>query len=244
MLPKQNLVYAENDNPAWNAPAGTQYARNYKPNIIMTFSEKTGKQTFFVKTKSSIDNSPAGHKRMALFGGTQAMIAGIKKNPNLTADLYDEYVKVKDQYKSFNSWLAKWIRYGLSVKLATLDLGTVSMKNPWVSGGTGTEVVVNPESLRKFASELCPASIVIDGKVIAYAPSASMTMKQFVDGDFNAGELVIKTLETSSGEEIGNVLFYKNEVVYRQNGSGDDIYVWGSDVLSTLTDLTMTPPNA
>lgn len=69
----RKLKYNDNMNPAWDAPDGQQYARNYKPRYVGIFHARTGKTTFSVKEKSATNLNATSRRRMAAMGGTCAM---------------------------------------------------------------------------------------------------------------------------------------------------------------------------
>lgn len=235
---KQALVYAENDNPAWDAPHSRQYARNFKPQMNLRYDAKSGKTSFTIQTKASVDNTELGRLRMARFGGMQAIVNGIKKNPTLLATIYDRYATVKDNFKSFDSYLAKAAAKAVKEKNATVNYtgypvsgSVVKVNNPWVAGGTGTDVTVSDEVLAKFAMYLCPTLISVDGKNVA-ASSGGLTTNfgPFVESKFNNGDFAV----VGSDELIE----YKGAQLYTASGS---------EVTSAQTigapGYTTTPPN-
>lgn len=71
MSGKQTLVYAQNDNPAYDAPEGRQYARNYKPRYIGYRRAKDGAVYFGVKRKSATKVDAASKITMAALGTIQ-----------------------------------------------------------------------------------------------------------------------------------------------------------------------------
>lgn len=236
MLPKQKLVYAENDNPVWNAPEGKQFARNYKPNIVMRYSDKAEKQTFFIKTKSSVDNTELGRLRMARFGGAQAIVNAIKKNPTLLASIYERYATVKDNFKSFDSYLAKAAAKAVKEKSATVNYtgypvsgSVVKVHNPWVEGGTGTYITISMDVLVKFAPYLCNLSVTVDGKAFWYTAESGQqktALTDFYPNDFGTAGAGYMTFH-------GEFLYYV--------ASGQKVDDAGD---FTTTALTINEPNA
>lgn len=71
MSGKQTLVYALNNNPAYDAPEGLQYARNYKPRYIGFRRAKDGAVYFGVKRKSATKVDAASKITMAALGTIQ-----------------------------------------------------------------------------------------------------------------------------------------------------------------------------
>lgn len=227
---KQDLVYNDNRNPLWNAPVGKQAALNFKPQMVVSYNSKTGKQSFRIQTHASADNTEPARLRMALFGATVACVSAAMHNPTLLSNLYDAYKTVQDQYKSFRSWLSIWMRVGLSNKSATITIGQgVNIKNPWVAGGTGTDLTISDEVLLKFAPYLCPASCVVDGKIAASVPSANMPFSTFENSAFNNGDFTMDE----------DTVLYQGHTLYREDG--EEIAMSSDKVAGTYT---LIPANA
>lgn len=71
---RQTLRYAKNNNPAWDAPEGQQYAKNYKPRFVASVRAKDGLQTFSTKTKSAVRLDKVSRRRMAAMAFSQAFL--------------------------------------------------------------------------------------------------------------------------------------------------------------------------
>lgn len=247
---KQKLVYAENDNPAWEAPHSRQYARNFKPQMNLRYNASTGKTSFTIQTKSAVDNTEAGRLRLALFGGSQAVQNAIKKNPTLLAQAYEAYAEVRDYFKSFDSFLVKEIRKGLKTKAASILLGNstgsgIYVNNPWVAGGTGTDVTISAEVMRKFATYLCPIVFSVDGnkygvpdKHLSYiCLNTDIPLKKEWYRKFNDGSFTLL--------EGGSMLPEEDEILYK----GANIYKGSTKCLGSFEvangdTLSTTAPNA
>lgn len=247
---KQALVYNNNRNPIWDAPVGKQAALNFKPQMVVSYNSKTGKQSFRIQTHSTTDNTEPARLRMALFGATIACVTAATHNPVLLSALYDAYKTVEDEYKSFKSWLSIWMRLGLKNKSATITIGQgVNIKNPWVGGGTGTELTISDEILIKFAPYLCNGIIVVDGVTLGAVPIGGLE-EHLWEELANRSSLFYKqkqfegfgTRETehSPEEEFEEIMTYK----------GNDLYK-GSSLLRAYDSLdagvnaaTTTAPNA
>lgn len=80
MSGSQTLVYAENDNPAYEAPDGRQYARNYKPRYIGFRRAKDGAVYFGVKRKSATKVDRAAKITMAALGTIQDLKNTFKRD--------------------------------------------------------------------------------------------------------------------------------------------------------------------
>lgn len=164
----QDLKYAEHMNPAFDAPDGRQYAKNYQPRYIGAKRAATGLKYFNAKTKSASNISDASKLNMALLGGTQAIYAAIIHNAEF-------YTKVKTCYswytehgvtKTLRQWILERIRQRLSLKAATIvftgGTGTPATvaNNPWGTGGGGTSLDINQDTLVKFWLQLAPNGII------------------------------------------------------------------------------------
>lgn len=250
---KQALVYAENDNPAWEAPHTRQYARNFKPQMNLRYDAASGKTSFTIQTKSAVDNTEAGRLRLALFGGSQAVKNAIKKNPTLLAQAYEAYVEVRAYFISFDSFIAKEVYKGLKTKAASILLGNstgdgIYVNNPWVAGGTGTNVTISNDILLKFAQYLCVVVLKINGKSLV---SKVLNLEQpgyrwgtVIDGIIDgAGEIKKDEMSlderTIEGETV-NVVIYSGEDVY----SSDGTLQTEDDSAESGAIYTTTPPNA
>lgn len=75
---KQDLRYAENDNKAFDAPDGRQYARNYQTRYVGAKRASDGLKIFQVKTKAATNLSALTRKNMSVLGGTGAIIGAAK----------------------------------------------------------------------------------------------------------------------------------------------------------------------
>lgn len=163
----QTLHYAENDNPAYDAPLGRNYARDYRPSFIGAKVAKSGKKYFAVKTKSATTISTRSKKAMAVLGGTGAVIAAILVDAARKAALEGirewlvEHGQL-DSNVSLRKYMSDIIMPALRAKNATIRFaagtGTtpVEVNNPWVSGGSATDITafIKDEILVKFTKEL------------------------------------------------------------------------------------------
>lgn len=85
---EQTLVYAQNNNPAYEAPNGTQYARNYQGRYIGSKVSKSGLKYFAVKTKSATVLNADTRLTM----GTLAAVAAIRSA--LMKDHASDYAQI------------------------------------------------------------------------------------------------------------------------------------------------------
>ena len=169
----QDLLYAENDNKAYESPVGSRnYARNYQPRFIGAKRAANGLKYFQVRTKSAVGLSIKAKHQMALLGGAGAIIGAILANKN--SDMYRAAVysfenssAPETAKKSLRSYLTWMIQRNLERKSRHCFSGllnattTFYIANPWVTGAEASAATVNisSEVLIKFASELADPSI-------------------------------------------------------------------------------------
>lgn len=169
---KQDLLYAENDNKAYEGPVGqTNYARNYSPRFIGAKVAKSGQKYFTVRTKSANHLTAKAKHAMALLGGTGAMYAAIvaNKTSTLYQACYNQWLALTStagMTDSFRKSLSDVIRAGLASKQAhilyTGPNGAVSIDNPWRAQDTQNPNVLVPQHIIvKFWTELAsqPAAV-------------------------------------------------------------------------------------
>lgn len=171
----QKLVYALNDNPAYDAPVGSvNYARNYQPRFIGAKRAKDGLKYFSVKTKSAVNLTPAAKLHLAIFGGAAAIYNAIKKNTEVWMKLVLAYTAFTQNggTMSIRKYAIRALSRGLEAKQADLILSFGNKEcvvaNPFWgdrSSQSGDWVNITTESLIKFWGELCPAPVnfTIDG---------------------------------------------------------------------------------
>lgn len=94
----QTLLYAENDNPAYEAPDGRQYARNYRPSFIGAKRSSDGLKYFSVRTKSAVNNSASSRVTQAALGAAGNMASrlfGLQQWAELAASVQQIYENAK-----------------------------------------------------------------------------------------------------------------------------------------------------
>lgn len=136
---KQNLLYADNNNPGWDAPEGKRsYARNYEPIFVGAKRAKDGKKYFQIKTRTAVTISPKVKTNMALLGASAELANVITADLRIFPDLQDLYVQNHPEGWSFKRWMMKYIREGLATKSAFAfpsagALAAKFVKNPYIS---------------------------------------------------------------------------------------------------------------
>lgn len=93
---KQDLQYAENNNRAFESPAGQRnYARNYSTRFVGLKRARDGKKYYAVRKKSAFTASSAALKACALLSCARSIYGEIKKNLatyTSVQSLYNRYV--------------------------------------------------------------------------------------------------------------------------------------------------------
>ena len=168
---RQDLVYAENDNKAYEAPADQRnYARNYSPRFIGAKRSADGRKYFAVKTKTATTITAASKRAMAVLGGVGAITAAILRSETYKAACKAQMVVENEQgynWKSLRQFLDAKIRPVLTAKGATVVIAPVGgvFNNPWVDGGTGINLQIPETTLVRFWLELAnePVLFYVDG---------------------------------------------------------------------------------
>lgn len=174
--PKQTLLYAENNNPAYEAPIGRNYARNYNPIFVGAKKAASGLKYFSCKTKTATLISPTSKLRMALLGAAGAIFAVI------TAD--KESADFAKLYAWYEAKLAQGVRGSLR-KLASEHIMSevklhkqsiifttaggpaipFGLYNPWYDGMQTEGYEISSDVIVKFWNQLCsnPIKFTVDG---------------------------------------------------------------------------------
>lgn len=162
---RQVLEYQLNNNPAYEAPAGsTSYARNYTTRFIGAKRVSDGLKFFAVKTKTATTLSPAALQAMALLGGTGALVGSIlaNKSSELYANLYAQWLELRNisgYTDSFRKAISRAIRNALANKSAQITFagprgGAVNFNNPWVAEQQTPGAEISQNILVKFWAQL------------------------------------------------------------------------------------------
>lgn len=158
----QDLQYAENNNPAYEAPNGTQYARNYRTRYVGARRGKDGLVYFQVKQTTAIVLTASTRRTMAIIGVTAAIRSAL-----MSAHATDwsninrafEYLKANgllpDGQDTYNKWFSAQIKYMLVYKRATWSFTQSSISftihNPY-DLASAQALVIKPSTWVKFAS--------------------------------------------------------------------------------------------
>ena len=165
---RQDLQYAENDNPAFEAPDNKKnYARNYKPRFIGAKISASGKLYYQVKTKSCSHKTLAYRRQMSVMGGAGAIYASIlrQKSSTLFATLETAYAKLPVMIRkpSFRKWIMNNLMDVLVAKsqawTATISGTSITINNPWVSNSQTSGAEITNDVIGKFFLDLAANAI-------------------------------------------------------------------------------------
>ena len=170
----QDLRYAENDNKAYESPAGSvNYARNYRPSFIISENKKTGRAYFAVKKRSAVHMTSKAKKAMAVLGGAGALYASLvrTKSSAIYVAIYAQWLALQElgSTTSFRKWVTSIFMAGLRTKAAQFAFtgpnNTSYVNNPWVATTQTEGCTIGSHILRKFFSELAlnPIKFYVDG---------------------------------------------------------------------------------
>lgn len=124
-----------------------------------------GKKYFSLKTKTQTALNAAGRLRMAAFGGACSLARAAFKNLDLIANLQTIFLAEHNAGRANQSSPTRWLQTKvypmLKNKTASVTLQgggvTVTIDNPWVAGGSGTDVTIPQDVKTKFSSALSAA---------------------------------------------------------------------------------------
>lgn len=165
----RKLQYANNNNPAYEAPDGQQTARNYIPRFIASERKRTGQQLFSVKTKSTTVLDPASRRRMAAMAFSQAFQdAGQIRNawPLAVITQAQQIYNAAKQSDSTLTWRKFWSKpiYDMLVNrrnsmtaigLANGSTVTVTVNNPFIQNAAEPKFTIwDTENMVKFWLQL------------------------------------------------------------------------------------------
>lgn len=203
----QKLLYAENNNPAYDSPVGSvNYARNYQPRFVGAKRSANNLKYFAVRTKTAVNLTPNAKFAMALMGAAGALYSAMKKSPTVWASLVAAYVAYRGdggQY-TIRQYATRALIAGLKVKQEDLYLSygsaTLVIKNPWNTQQTTPNVQVSHGVLVKFWSELAANAIefTVDGmKGVAHSDDK---FSDVIASSYNVLSLSVKNAHVAKGD--------------------------------------------
>ena len=173
LSPRQTLVYAQDNNPAYYSPVGQRNAaRNYKTNFIGMKDNATGRTRFAVRDKYAINMTSAAKQAMALLGGTAGTLSAWLQYTDLEeAQICYEYQKsagLIPEWTTFRQfWFDKFrylIKNGVQDEyVPKSDQYDIFIANPFLMSGVMYQP--KPQTLVKFFTIFNPIgfTFTIDG---------------------------------------------------------------------------------
>lgn len=239
---KQTLLYAENDNPAWDAPVDKRsYARNYQPIFVGAKVAKSGRKYFAIKTKTAITITAAAKTRMALLAVSSEIANILDKDLRVIASLQELYAANHPVGWSYKRWMMNYIREGLSAKTAITfpgyeQLAAVFIKNPFINTTQPSSAVdiseyFKDELLVKFWPQLANDPYVFKVGDLTGIAHQDDTFQQIIGSSYN--NLGLSTAEVS---EVGT--FVKMGELWLKDE--DDQYVESRETVASYDNYTLT----
>lgn len=222
----QDLKYAQNNNPAFDAPEGkVNYARNYKPRYIGSKRGSDGLTYFSVRQRNGVKVNTQTKLAMALLGGAGALRAAILRDETVRTLIEQQYewaIEAGDTNASFSKWVFEFCYRGLQRKSAAITFyvtghGNQNVYNPWVytnQQATGHHVNVGNDVLVKFWPQLAtnPITFTVEGqKGVAHAEDAFSTI---FDRRYN-----VLGLKAGEGTYTNNVALGDMYLAFSQGGT-------------------------
>lgn len=222
---KQDLVYPENNNPAWLTPDdGIKYARNYTTRYIGGKRSATGRNYFSVKRRHGVNLTIGSRLQQAILGAVGAIYGAIIVDAAVLQTIAAAWAFEKEHFSTMRKFIAHYLMLGLQRKQATITIGrpnnsnSFTVKNPWVAGGQGVDVISRPnfkhEIVFKFWRELSNATFfyILDKQYGAMpANLASMgTWDQLVETTYQG---VSSFFAEQFGLEEGDEMFGYNPLM-------------------------------
>ena len=240
---KQDLRYAENDNKAFESPAGhVNYARNYQPGVVAARVARTGLKYFAIKTKTAFKATAKALKQCAVMGASSAIYGISIANASKKASLDAVYAlaKAAGYEGTFHKFVTSFIRAALESSAATIVVAfqgsSVNLgNNPFSSAATA--IAISSKLLVKFWKQLTE-----DGLQFKVAGETAIAI---VDDDFDdiIGNTRLNVISLSEAT-VGANNYVKKGDKWLLNAS--QVYVEAGDTMSDgeVFTLTETAPNA
>lgn len=231
---KQNLQYAENNNPAYEAPNGSQGARNYVARYVGA-KRSDGKTYFSVRRKNTAFLNGLTRMQMALIGSIAAIKSTIQKNdPQTWDDIKNAYVYAGQHGQiaegvTFTKWVDENLRLMLRYHRNSWAFNQASISfeinNPFRIDNASA-LVISQKIWLKFASVLAYSQDGIGGKYFTidgkqfFAPTNSQSPTGLPAWGVlinNQSNPNLHALLTGIAENSSDQVTYLGAVVY--NGS-------------------------
>ena len=239
---KQTLLYAENNNPAWDAPVDKRsYARNYQPIFVGAKVAKSGRKYFAVKTKTAITITAAAKTRMGLLAVSSVIANILDKDLRVMGSLQELYAANHPVGWSYKHWMMNYIREGLSAKTAITfpgyeQLAAVFILNPFIytpqpSSAVDIREYFKDELLVKFWPQLANAPVLFKVGDLTGIAHEDDTFEELIASSYN-----VLGLSTAEVAELGT--FVKMDNMWLKDK--DNQYVVHDDTIVSAGTYTLT----
>lgn len=245
---KQNLKYANHNNPAWDAPNGVQYARNYRPSYIVSENQKTGTVHFALKKRSAVKLSVQSRHAMALLAAARGIYDALSVNLTLVASLQACYnaSAAKAEGKSIRTYVFEKVYP--QMKRGSKQLGmyerangqsiSCTFENPFfdpLQSGT-LEVIAadySNETLVKFWDQLAVQAGKFEVEGLEGIFFIGWTWEDLISDEFGYNILGVteQTVGSNTYAKIGDMWM---QVKDKEEGPDDWIYV---KIIGTITGV-------
>lgn len=193
----QNLQYAENNNPAYEAPNGTQYARNYRTRYVGARRGKDGLVYFQVKQTTATVLKASTRRTMAVIGVTAAIRSALMQAHAADWSKINQafnYLKAQELLPegqdTFNKWFSAQIKNMLVYHRATWAFTQASISftihNPY-DLASADALGIKQSIWLKFANVFAFSSTTYGG--VYYSINSTLLFAPYATGgglpDFN-----------------------------------------------------------
>ena len=241
----QDLRYAENDNKAFESPAGKKnFARNYDPRYIGSLNTKTGKYTYRVKTKSAVHMTPKATKAMALLGGAGAVYGALIKVKTTATYLgvlaqYNALVAIGEK-RTFQKYCMDIIMQAIAAYAQNVTFAgpatVVNFKNPWYDASMSADVTISQSVVVKFWSELHGNGITFEVGGAGAIAEGGFGFEDLIGGSLNILSL--------TSQEVGSTTYVKKGNDWLTYADGVHIEVSEEIIPNEKYSLTSVAPTA
>lgn len=234
MSGKQKLLYAKNDNPAYDAPVGkVSYARNYRPSYIGAKLSSTGQCYYTTRTKNAVNLTTRQKTAMAVYGGTFALIGSLMAQDETTVNSY--YTRYDAMINSglfsgtFRQYLTKVISSAIKSKVETIRFNapgvpSISFANPWVSDSWDVAIRPTKDTFVKFFDINSQNGYYFSVDGATGVATSRLSFGDIIRNDWNVLGLETGTVEQGMGNLMLNGMY-----VCKVNDDGDLVGVSDSD---------------
>lgn len=225
---QQVLEYQLNNNPAFEAPAGsTSYARNYTTRFIGAKRVSDGLKYFSVKTKTATTLTPAALMAMALLGGAGAIYAAIVRNKTseLYNQLYAQYIDTQAAgggfKETFRQVIMRLTRAALANKEQQIHYtgvrGDVAFNNPWMAGSQTPGAEISNTIIVKFWEQLRLNGFVYYVNSVKGIAETGSTFEDVIGIQFDNLDLQTEVIGDNTYVKEGNTFLQYNGVYVKED---------------------------